>query len=405
MLRCEQKATHARWRAPPEQGGNWNMNHLDNKRRLHAGLARLAEGGADETSELLASLFAPGASWRHAHPINELAGGARQAAEKVWAPLKRALPDLERRDYILIGGDFTSLEEHGANTSTHAEAHAGTEAGTASASERKTHVAALGVYCGTFREDWLGIPATGAPITLRYGEVYEMAEGQITQANCLWDVADFARQAGRPLLPASLGTEGLWPPPLIGGGIRLSESDPAESAASIAQTMAMHRTLAEFDERDNLNREALLAMPQREHWHAKMMWYGPSGIGATRGLAGFVDFHQLPFRQAFKRPQGSLAEAEAARRRLGAGHYVRFGDGPFSVTGGWPSIVVDHEGGSFAGMAATGRQVAMRVMDFYAHHEGRIRENWIPLDMLHIFHQLGADLLERMKSGLPLRAL
>ena len=86
MLRCEQKATHARWRAPPEQGGNWNMNHLDNKRRLHAGLARLAEGGTDETSELLASLFAPGASWRHAHPINELAGGPGRRRKKSGLP-------------------------------------------------------------------------------------------------------------------------------------------------------------------------------------------------------------------------------------------------------------------------------------------------------------------------------
>ena len=31
-----------------------------------------------------------------------------------------------------------------------------------------------------------------------------------------------------------------------------------------------------------------------------MMWYGPSGIGTARGLEGFVDHHQLPFRMTFR---------------------------------------------------------------------------------------------------------
>jgi hypothetical protein len=38
----------------------------------------------------------------------------------------------------------------------------------------------------------------------------------------------------------------------------------------------------------------------------------------------------------------------------------------------------------------------MRVMDFYLHHEGLIRENWVPLDMLDLFGQMGVDLMARM---------
>ena len=84
-----------------------------------------------------------------------------------------------------------------------------------------------------------------------------------------------------------------WPGP--------ARADPAQSAASLAQTLAMHATLRAFTD-VGAGRETLLAMPQREHWHPRMMWYGPAGIGTARGLAGFVDRHQLPFRAAFPRP-------------------------------------------------------------------------------------------------------
>jgi hypothetical protein len=40
----------------------------------------------------------------------------------------------------------------------------------------------------------------------------------------------------------------------------------------------------------------------------------------------------------------------------------------------------------------------MRVMDFYLHHDGTIRENWVPIDMLDLFRQMGLDMLGRMKE-------
>jgi predicted ester cyclase len=116
-----------------------------------------------------------------------------------------------------------------------------------------------------------------------------------------------------------------------------------------------------------------------------MMWYGPCGIGTARGLSGFVDHHQLPFRLAFP-------------NRRGGNHYVRIGDGAYSATGGWPSVLAKHTGGGFMGMPPTGRDVGMRVMDFYLHHEGLIRENWVPLDIIHLLLQMGFDVFDRMQS-------
>ena len=42
-------------------------------------------------------------------------------------------------------------------------------------------------------------------------------------------------------------------------------------------------------------------------------------------------------------------------------------------------------------------------MDFYLHHEGLIRENWVPIDMLDLFAQMGVDLLGRMRLLLDRR--
>ncbi len=349
-----------------------DLNELvETKAALYRGLASLAEGGLGKTGARLEALCHPEADWRMSHPINEMRGN-EAALARIWQPLKQAMPDLERRDLIFVGGSF----------------------------EGRDYIAAVGHYCGTFRRDWLTIPATGKPVFLRYGEVYEMAEGKIIQANCIWDVLDLMRQAGFWPLAPSLGTEGMWPGPITGDGLVFHPTDPVQCADSLAQTLAMHKALGDYDDLASAGRNGLLAMPQRQHWHPKMMWYGPSGIGMTRGLQGFVDYHQLPFREAFPKRKGGgqWAEIEAERAKYKGGHYVRFGDGPYSMTGGWPSIFALHKGGSFLGIGATGKTVTMRVMDFYLHHEGLIRENWVPLDILDLSMQLGVDVMARMQS-------
>jgi predicted ester cyclase len=334
-------------------------------------LQKLAESPDGDLQSRLAAMALPDVEWRASHPLNEISG-REQVVEKVWQPLKHALPDLERRDLVFVGGEY----------------------------QGRDYVAAVGHYCGTFRNDWLTIPATGRPIYLRYGEVYEVRDGMIVQANCLWDVLDVIRQAGFWPLAPSLGTEGRWAGPITGDGIVLTETDPTQSAASIAQTLAMHKTLGDYNDHGGLGRQGLLDMPQKQHWHPKMMWYGPSGIGTTRGLQGFVDYHQLPFRLAFpnRKGGGQWTDKEVAESSKKGGHYIRIGDGPYSVTGGWPSVMAYHGGGSFLGVGATGKLVTMRVMDFYLHHDGLIRENWVPLDILDLLLQMGVDVIDRMQS-------
>lgn len=341
-----------------------SIRHLQNKLRLHTALRDLTAGprGAFETR--FEAVFGNEVEWRGSHPLNEMAGTAA-VLEKVWRPLLRALPDLERRDLIFAAGRY----------------------------EGQDMVAAMGHYLGTFERDWLTIPATGRPLYIRYGEVYTVRDGMITHATCLWDILDVMRQTGYWPIAPSLGVEGMWPGPITGDGLVLYETDPATGAESLAQTLAMHGTLGDYDDLEKLGRDGLLAMPQKEHWHQNMMWYGPAGIGTTRGLAGFVDHHQLPFRLAFPNRKGGIQITDRAK----GGHYLRIGDGNYSVTAGWPSVRARHLGGNFLGVGPTGREITMRVMDFYLHHEGRIRENWVPIDILDILLQMDIDVFDRMR--------
>ena len=118
-----------------------------------------------------------------------------------------------------------------------------------------------------------------------------------------------------------------------------------------------------------------------------MIWYGPSGIGTARSLEGFVDNHQLPFRKTFKE-----------RNYWKLGHYCELGDGKFSLTAGWNSIQAVYGSDDWLGYKSENQKVTMRVMDFYHHDEGKIRENWVPIDIIHILKQIGVNVLENIKN-------
>ncbi|MEL6946142.1 MAG: ester cyclase [Pseudomonadota bacterium] len=344
-------------------------DNLANKRLIAQGFEDLCDGPPGSLAKAalakLSKLYAEDAEWRGSHPLNEMVG-PDAIAKTVWEPLFNAFPDLERREGILVGGRY----------------------------QGRTMVASMSHYVGTFRRDWLDIPATGQPIFLRACEVHVIENGKIVQSTCIWDILDVMRQAGYWPLPPSWGTECLWPGPFTGDGVVLTEQDPEEGARNLAQTLAMHKTLGDYNDHLKAGREGLITMPQSEHWHKRMMWYGPAGLGTNRGLEGFVDFHQLPFRLVFPNRKGG---AQISDPKIG-GHYIRIGDGAYSVTAGWPSVVAHHTGGGLLGSGPTGRTVGMRVMDFYLHHEGLIRENWVPIDIIHLLLQMDIDIMQRMRD-------
>lgn len=342
--------------------------NTNERQRIYAALHALSEAKPAELSSRINAIYSPNALWRGSHPLNDLSG-VDAIVESAWLPLLTAFPDLERRDLIFVSGNY----------------------------ESRTYVATVGHFCGTFQKDWLKIPATGKPLSIRYGEVHQIEDGKIVKSHCLWDILDVMRQAGVWPIRPSTGTEGRWAGPLTGDGLRFSESDKQLSQDSLAQTLAMQRALGDNNGPEHFTRDGLIHMDQKNYWHPKMMWFGPSGIGTTRGLEGFVDDHQLPFRLAFPNRKGgpNLDSLTELKEQLGAGHYIRIGDGNYSVTGGWPSVVSPHDG-PFLGIEPTGKMLQMRVMDFYNHHEGLIRENWVPIDIIHLLLQMGVDVFDEI---------
>jgi hypothetical protein len=344
-----------------------DTSKLSDKRNVWSAMHTIAECRPESVATALAAIYHPQAEWRGSHPWNELQG-VDAIAQRVWQPLLASFPDLERRDDLVIGGNY----------------------------EGRDYVGMVGQLVGTFRRDWNGIPATDQVICLRYGEFHQMVDGKIIQSSVLVDILDFIRQAGFWPMAPSLGQEGPWQGPRDRDGLVFAPQSEETSAASLKLTMDMQASLGAYDDSAGGGREGLLNMPQKQFWHPKFMWYGPSGIGTTRGLEGFVDFHQLPFRKAF--PRNPNVPQAPGLGKHGGRHYVRIGDGRFSATGGWPSRHMMHSGGGWLGLGASGRPITMRVMDFYCADDGLIRENWVPIDIIQVLLQLDIDVLARVRS-------
>jgi hypothetical protein len=116
-------------------------------------------------------------------------------------------------------------------------------------------------------------------------------------------------------------------------------------------------------------------------------WYGPAGIGANRRISGFRNWHQIPFLKALP-TRGMNPEAT---------HY-EFADGNFVGITAWPNMrcTILHDG--WLGIAPAGQEIKMRSLDFWRCENGLIRENWVLVDLLSVYNQIGVDVFSRMKE-------
>ena len=313
--------------------------------------------GAGAYEELLRKRMEPDAQWQGPHPINELSGYDTYI-EHFLRPLMASFPDMERRSDLLFGGE-----------------HKGSR-----------WVCSTGYYVGTFDAEWLGIPANGNLAYLRYGEFLNMRGGRIMASYVILDLLDLMRQAGITLLPPSIAVERLAPGPATQDGLVLDEQNEDESRKTMQLVDDMiYEGLHLYDGKD------LDTMLHHLHWHPDFMWYGPGGIGTTRGIRGFKYWHQAPF-------LGALPDRKAAT------HIARIADGCYAASTGWYSLSATHTGGLLYGLAPTGKKVGMRVMDFWRREGTLLRENWVLIDTIEYFLQLGYDLFERLRMQIGSRS-
>ena len=144
---------------------------------------RLAMRDFDEQSvrTTLAHSFNRDAVIHLCHPFGDL-HGAESLYDKAYAPLFAALPDLERRDWIVIAGE----DDEGA-----------------------LWLGAGGHYMGTFMRPWLDIPPTGHIVSMRYHEFYRFEGNKFVEMQAIWDIPEVMMQAHAWPLSPSLGREFL----------------------------------------------------------------------------------------------------------------------------------------------------------------------------------------------------
>ncbi|MFB6252965.1 MAG: ester cyclase, partial [Halobellus sp.] len=203
---------------------------------------------------------------------------------------------------------------------------------------------------------------------------------RIAETRILIDVLDVLRQVGYRFVP-SLAPEIVIPGPATQDGILLDEQDDAASAKTMELVEGML-----FDGLNSYDEHGLENMGMEEYWHEDFIWYGPAGIGSTRGIDGFQEFHQNPFLQAFP------------DREVGH-HDCRIAEGIYCASTGWPAVVGTHLGDGWLGLPSTGNAVDMRVIDVWRREGDLLAENWVFIDMIDLLQQMGVDVFERLRNN------
>lgn len=129
-------------------------------------------------------------------------------------------------------------------------------------------------------------------------------------------------------------------------------------------------------------------MEMSRFWSDRMNWYGPAGIGSARGISGFRNWHQIPFINGMP-DRGKYVEEIT---------YHFFGDSNYAAVTGWPNMIQTISNDGWLGIAPSGKRFTMKSLDFWRVEDGKIRENWVMVDLLDAYHQLGVDVFARMEE-------
>jgi hypothetical protein len=84
-------------------------------------------------------------------------------------------------------------------------------------------------------------------------------------------------------------------------------------------------------------------------------------------------------------------------------HWVAQGN--YVCETGWPNMRLTLTDDGWMGIAPAGKEVLLRSLDFWRVEEGKIRENWVLVDLLDLYRQIGVDVLARLKEFNKARSL
>ena len=328
----------------------------EQKAKLEAYRAAAADFEAGSVRAELQALFAPDAKLRMCAPFGDLSG-PQDFFNTCLGPLLAAMPDLERRDMIVMAGTTP---------------------------EGQDWVGCKGQYMGTFDAPILDNPPAGHLAHMRYHEFFRLEDGRVTEMQAIWDLPEVMMQAGAWPMAPQLGKFLCTPAPMSGDGLRVEGNGQAAMDHVIAMLTDLCRHPAEGGPE---------VMNLENYWHPKFNWYGPAGIGTGRGIKGFRKWHQIPFLRAMPdRKLDAMGDLMS--------HWV--GEGAYVCETGWPNMRLTITGDGWMGIAPSGQKVTLRSLDFWR-LEGdgdkrRIRENWVTVDLLDMYRQIDVDVFVRMRE-------
>ena len=305
---------------------------------------------ADALADVIGEYALPGYRFRGVHPFNEL-NGADSIAGTVWQPMRKSFISMQRRQDIFMAGPNLI--------------------------DGTMWVTSMGKFMGLFDDDWLGIPATGKIALIPYCEFHRIEGGKIAESALWIDIISVMKQAGLQPLPMQTGAEIVNPGPRMCDGLLFNAQDEAESKKTLDLIMEMCNDLVGDGMESN---DDML----RKTWHDNMIWFGPSGIGATYTIERYQQQHQGPFNAGLKNIDFN-------------GHILEHAEGNYGGWFGWPNLKMN-QGDGFLGLPASDRPTEMRVVDIYRRDGDKLAENWIFIDFLHYLKLLGVDVLERCRS-------
>ena len=332
--------------------------HVEHKQRM-ARLWQALDGDTPPDVAAVSGMLSERLVWRGMDPVGTCQG-VEDFLDRFWLPFRGSLSGLKRQVHILMAGRSNGRVD-----------------GTG---DEGDWVAGTGYFTGRMSGGFLGMPASGTDVRVRWGEFARFDNGRVSYVQFMVDLVDWCEQLGIRLLPRSRGVPLVYPAPTAADGV----SFPPPDAAETERTMALGRGLI-FGGLNVFDQDNLSSMGMRRFFHPNLKWYGPGGINACLSLEEFEDLHQQPWLTAF--PDRKVQNLESL-----------FADGPFLTGSGVCGVHMTHTG-DYLGHPPQGRRLAVSGLDFWLRSGDLFTENWVFVDMVRLFDQMGYDLLAPLNAG------
>ena len=307
-----------------------------------------------EIEQICSRYMSDNCIWQSYHPFKDQRGGS-DIARHFWLPFKSSLKRLQRRQDIFFAGK--NLLDN----------------------QDSVWVVSMGHLMGLFDKDWLSIKASKKMIFLRYAEFNKIENNKIVQTAFYFDLPHLMSQVGKNPFPNALGANILQPGPSTHDGLHFKDQDFDEGKKTSQVIDSMIETLGDWNSHLALEDELALS------WHDDMIWWGPTGIGATYTIERYAKQHARPFRTAFS-------------NRKFNGHVCRLSEGNYGGFFGRPNLTMKLTD-NFMGISPTNLKADMHVIDLYRRRDEKLAENWVFIDLLGFWLQHGIDVLADTLTG------